>query len=303
MFTMTIILTLKKLISVFLASIMLMITPAKTSEPYSAKSDDVKLNFSVLSDCHIEGNNLETFRIFHKIIKGVKTTENKLDAVVFLGDNTMNGQDIESMFFYGALDRLQPCENIFVLQGNHDVGNGEGDYEKLRDRFLGYNNSFFDAGLTKSYYYRVVNGCYMIFLASEDDTVNDAYITDEQIEWLEDVIDEAQKTGNPIFVFNHHPIYATEGDYMKIARVLQGVDNLLYFFGHTHWALTEEWTFYEEYGIQSINLPRCTEPVSLGYDAGIGMQVEVYEDEVVVRTRDYYDDLWVEGYERTYPII
>lgn len=300
---MTIILMLKKFIAIALTSILIMITPAGTSEPYSPKNEDaIKLNFTVLSDCHIEGNNLETFKLFHKILKGAKTTTSKNDAVVFLGDNTMNGQDIESMFFYGAIDQIKPAENIFVVQGNHDVGNGEGDYEQLRDRFLGYNNSFFDAGLTKAYYYRVVNGCYFIFLASEDDTVNDAYISDEQIEWLKSVLAEAQETSNPIFVFNHHPIYAVQDDLMKLVRVLQGIDNLLYIFGHTHWALTEEWTIYEEYGIQSINLPRCTEPVSLGYDAGIGLQVEVYDDEVVVRIRDYYDDLWVDGYEKTYEI-
>lgn len=300
---MAIILTIKKMISVFLASILLMITPPSTSEPYSPENaDEIKLNFTVLSDCHIEGNNLETFKIFHKILKGAKTTTSKNDAVVFLGDNTMNGQDIESMFFYGAIDQIKPSENIFVAQGNHDVGNGEGDYEQLRDRFLGYNNSFFDAGLTKAYYHRVVNGCYFIFLASESNTVNDAYISDEQIEWLRDILAEAQESGNPIFVFNHHPIYAVEDDSMKIVRALQGIDNLLYIFGHTHWALTPEWTIYEEYGIQSINLPRCTEPVSKGYDAGIGLQVEVYDDKVVVRIRDYYDDLWVEGYEKTYEI-
>ncbi len=300
---MAIILTIKKLISIFLASILLFITPAATSQPYSPKdADGIKLNFTVLSDCHIEGNNLETFRIFHKILKGVKTTASKNDAVVFLGDNTMNGQDIESMFFYGAIDKIKPSENIFVVQGNHDVGNGEGDYEQLRDRFLGYNNSFFDAGLTKSYYYRVVNGCFFIFLASESNTVNDAYISDEQIQWLEDVLTKAQESGNPIFVFNHHPIYAVQDDSMKLVNILQGIDNLLYIFGHTHWAINDTWTIYEEYGIQSINLPRCTEPVSKDYDAGIGLQVEVYENEVVVRIRDYYDDLWVDGFEKTYEI-
>lgn len=293
---MSIILTIKKTISLFLACVMMLLFPAGPAEQYSAKNEDRLIaDFTVLSDTHIEGNNYDTYKTFRRLLNSVKANKNGTDALVFLGDNTMNGQDIESMFFYGTLDRVKPANNIFVVQGNHDVGNGEGDYEQLRDRFLDYNNIFFDAGLTKAYYHRIVKGCYLIFLASESDTVNDAYISDEQIEWLRDILAEAQEAGCPIFVFNHHPIYAVQDDTMKLVRELQGIDNLLYIFGHTHWALTPEWTIYEEYGIQSINLPRCI-------DDGIGLQIEVYEDEVVVRIRDYYDDLWVEGYEKTYEI-
>ena len=294
---MSIILTIKKSISLFLAGVMMLLFPAGTAEQYSAKNEDsLVADFTVLSDTHIEGNNYDTYKTFRRLLNGVKANKNGTDALIFLGDNTMNGQDIESMFFYGTLDRVKPADNIFVVQGNHDVGNGEGDYEQLRDRFLGYNNIFFNAGLTKAYYYRIVKGCYLIFLASESDTVNDAYISDEQIEWLKGVLAEAQESGNPIFVFNHHPIYAVQDDSMKLVRVLQGIDNLLYIFGHTHWAINDTWTIYEEYGIQSINLPRCI-------DDGIGLHIEVYEDEVVVRIRDYYDDLWVDGYEKTYDII
>ncbi len=293
---MSIILTIKKSISLFLAGVMMLLFPAGTAEQYSAKNEDsLVADFTVLSDTHIEGNNYDTYKKFRRLLNGVKANKNGTDALVFLGDNTMNGQDIESMFFYGTLDIVKPADNIFVVQGNHDVGNGEGNYEKLCDRFLEYNNNFFNAELDKVYYHRIVNGCYMIFLASESNTVNDAYISDEQIQWLENILAEAQESGNPIFVFNHHPIYAVQDDSMKLVRVLQGIDNLLYIFGHTHWALTPEWTIYEEYGIQSINLPRCI-------DDGIGLQIEVYEDEVVVRIRDFYDDMWVEGYEKTYSI-
>lgn len=293
---MSIILTIKKTISLFLACVMMLLFPAGPAEQYSAINEDRLIaDFTVLSDTHIEGNNYDTYKTFRRLLNGVKANKNGTDALVFLGDNTMNGQDIESMFFYGTLDRVKPANNIFVVQGNHDVGNGEGDYEQLRDRFLDYNNIFFDAGLTKAYYHRIVKGCYLIFLASESDTVNDAYISDEQLEWLRDILAEAQEAGSPIFVFNHHPIYAVQDDSMKLVRELQGIDNLLYIFGHTHWAINDTWTIYEEYGIQSINLPRCI-------DDGIGLQIEVYEDEVVVRIRDYYDDFWVEGYEKTYEL-
>ncbi len=275
---------------------MMLLFPAGNAEPFSAKNDDELIaNFTVLSDTHIEGNNYDTYKTFRRLLSGVKANKNGSDALVFLGDNTMNGQDIESMFFYGTLDRVKPAENIFVVQGNHDVGNGEGNFEQLRNRFLDYNNMFFGADLDKVYYHRVVNGCYLIFLASEGHTVNSAYISDEQINWLEGILTEAQESGSPVFVFNHHPIYAVDEDWTKLINALQGVDNLLYIYGHTHWELNPDWTIHNDYDIQSINLPRCI-------DEGIGLQIEVYENEVVARIRDYNDDLWVDGYEKTYEI-
>ena len=56
--------------------------------------------------------------------------------------------------------------------------------------------------------------------------------------------------------------------------------------------------FYNSYGIDCINLPRITEITS--YEAGDGIVVEVYEDEIVVRTRDFIKGEWVEDLRYTY---
>ena len=56
-----------------------------------------------------------------------------------------------------------------------------------------------------------------------------------------------------------------------------------------------------------MNLPRCTDILHEDGDelddySGIGMQVEVYENEVVMRMRNCYDGGWIEEYERTVSI-
>lgn len=300
---MTIAYAIKKLISMVLTVFMLALSISMPPEKHEAKNpDEVKLNFTVLSDCHIEGNNLKTYQVFAKILRDAKSVKGGNDAAVFLGDNTMNGQDIESMFFYGAINALKPAKNILVAAGNHDFSNGEGEYGTFVDRFMGYNNAFFDAGLTKPYYYRVINGCYFILLSSEDTTVNTMYLSDEQLTWMKGLLDEAAAKNAPIFVMAHHPVYYLEGrGYNELSDILNDYENLLYFCGHTHLEF-ESSSVYEWNGVDCINLPRCTEHATEGYDCGIGAQVEVYEDEVLVRIRDFDDSKWVDEYEYSYQL-
>ena len=117
-------------------------------------------------------------------------------------------------------------------------------------------------------------------------------ISDEQLNWLKGVLDKAQAENAPILVFNHHPIYLVrDRDYREIAWLLQKYDNLVYFHGHYHNQLTTD-SFYEWHGVDCINVPRATE--NSDYDPGSGLVVEVYEDEIVVRSRDFIKGEWMD---------
>lgn len=271
------------------------------TDSYEAKKPaELKTSFTVLSDIHIEGNNFQTFKEFSEILKEVHNSEDN-DTLVFLGDNTMNGQDIESIFFYGALKAAKPADNLVIVPGNHDFGNGTGDYEMYRDRFLKYTN-FAGADIDSPYFYKVIDGCYFIVLATESDTVNDMNISDAQLQWLKGVLDEAAKTDKPVFVFNHYPVnYIQNGEYTKLSDVIDDYENVLYFCGHTHSPLAKS-SISVVNGINQINIPKSTEHAIDGYECGIGAVVEVYENEVLLRIRDFDDGKWVEGYEYSYPV-
>lgn len=293
---------IKHVIATVLTLIMLPVTfMMPPTDSYEAKdADKLITSYTVLSDIHIEGNNYPTFREFSEILKEVHNSEDN-DTLVFLGDNTMNCQDIESIFFYGALKAANPADNLVIVPGNHDFGNGTGDYEMYRDRFLKYAN-FAGADIDSPYFYKVIDGCYFIVLATESDTVNDMNISDAQLQWLKGVLDEAAKTDRPIFVFNHHPInYIQNGEYTKLSDVIDDYDNLLYFCGHTHAPLSSSSVSVVN-GVQQINIPKSTEHATEGYECGIGAVVEVYDSEVLVRFRDFDDGKWVEGYEYSYPV-
>ncbi len=306
---MSILYLLKKVAATLLTAIMLLFSITHLSaEPYETKKpDEVKLNFTVISDCHIEGPDVEftfldTYRVFAKILCGAKKANNGNDAIVFLGDNTMNGQNIENMLFFGGVRMLRPAEEIIVAAGNHDLSNDQGEYSKFVDRFIGYSNSFLSAELTTPYFFRIINGCYFIMLSSEETTVDTMYLSDEQLLWLEDILKQADEADAPIFVISHHPAdYLEDREPDELTDILKDYDNLLYFCGHTHHEISSD-SIYNLNGVNCINLPRCTEWKAEGYDTGIGAQVEVYEKEILVRIRDYYDGLWLEGHEYSYPV-
>ena len=292
--------SIRKILAGILTAVLMFVYGSGAGQGFTAlDSEEIKLNFTVLSDCHIEGNNSTTYRTFAKILKDVESSETENDAIVFLGDNTMNGQEIESLFFYGAVNNVKPASQVINVLGNHDIGNGEGDYEELLSRYVGYSNTFFELDVEKPYYYKVINGCYFVVLATEKQTVNTAFISNEQYEWLRGVLDEAAEENAPIFVFNHYPIYYLEGDANALWEILEDYNNLLYFCGHTHFQMSEA-SFSNYNGVDTIWLPKATE--SVDYEEQVGVQVEVYETEIVVRARNYYSGEWLENLEYTYEI-
>lgn len=264
--------------------------------------ENCRLSFSVVSDSHIEGNNLPRFKSFMALLGGIKANERKNDAVVFLGDNTMNGQDIENMLFGGAILRANFKTPVLVAEGNHDVGNGEDDYNKLTKRFLSYANNAFDLGIEKPYYYKEIGGYYFIVLSSEWYEGNEVHgFSDEQLIWLNGVVQKASAEGKPVFVFGHYTFWEVKSENHNLVDILTKYKNVYYFHGHNH-ANFDEYSLSYFAGTAIINLPKWDNlpdgEISLNGNTGAGVLVEVYDDRVVVKGRDFITDRPLA--ERTY---
>lgn len=296
----SVILFLKQFFATLITMIMMLIPGSDNEKGVAYKAENPEgliMSFSAVSDIHVETNNPDSYNAFSDLLYGIKAGENH-DAAVFLGDNVMNGQLLENMFFYTAVGAVRPAKTNLVATGNHDFGNGQGDYKSFLTSFINNNRFYFWNNIDKPYYYKVINGCYMIFLSSEDLSVNDFIMSDDQFAWLKSVLDKAAEENSNIFVFNHHPVYLLRSDdSTALANLLNKYDNLLYIHGHIHDYLDEN-NFYEWNGVKSINLPRSTEIVD--YEPGDGIVVEVYEDEVLVRGRDFITGEWIEGLEYRY---
>jgi len=281
-------------------TLLMMLSPAfdSTGAKYTAeKPEELVASFAVVSDIHVETNNPTSFNNFKAVLEGIKGGED-VDAAVYTGDNVMNGQLLENLFFYLGIRGVMPAEKNFAVMGNHDIGNGTGDYLDHKNNFITNNRLFLGNNVGEGYYYRVVNGCYMIFLSLEDLTVNTSIMSEEQLNWFAGVLDEAKAKNAPIVVFNHHPINYLEGvPADSLINLCKGYDKLIYVHGHIHDDLGED-NFYNVGGVDCINLPRCTETVD--YAAGDGIVIEVYENEIVVRGRDFIKGEWIEGLRYSY---
>lgn len=272
---------------------------------YKAENpDELIASFAAVSDIHIETNRVETFKNFKAVLEGIKGGED-IDAVVYTGDNVMNGQITENLFFYLGVRGVMPAEKNYVVMGNHDIGNGTGDYLEHKNNFITNNRLYLGNLVGEGYYYRVENGCYLIFLSLEEITVGESVMSPEQLAWLKGVLDEAASKDAPIIVFNHHPIdwfKGTEGSGFTsttLAELLNDYDDLLYIHGHWHRKF-EQGSFDTHYGVNCINLPRCTEVTE--YEPGDGIIIEVYEEKIVVRGRNFIKGEWLEDYRYEYDL-
>ena len=293
-----------RVLATLLSLVMLMTAGVGGGRDHDVKEPDAcRLNFAVLSDSHIEGNNTTRYKVFARCLKDVRRNQSGLDAVVFLGDNTMNGNSTESMFFHGTVSLLLKGQKVLPVLGNHDIGNGEGDYEKLQNRWYAYTEAFFGKKLTVPYYREVIDGYSFIVLGTEEHTSNSMTLTDGQLAWLRGTLEDAARSGKPVFVFSHHPERASyranpayEYSLTDILTAYAEDHDLFYFSGHTHRTLTRS-SFNTYYNFPEISLPCLTTLTGekdnvIKDDTGVGVEVEVYGDEVIVRGRNFYQGEW-----------
>ncbi len=275
------------------------------------------LSATVLSDLHMEGNNTERHKRVGNVLRAADGADN--DLILLLGDNTMNGQVIETLLAYGLVSRFFDGEDVICAPGNHDMDTGEntnGTFETLSKRYVTMRNAFFGDYGDKVYYSREENGYKFIVLGGEGRTGEDGkqILSDEQLDWLEAELDEASESGKPCFILNHYLVYGRNGGRSyagfnisdnndRLTEILEssGV-RTFYFSGHSHYGVSDD-SVQTTGNVTYINLPATGNPGNYypanedcGKD-GIGVHMEVYENSVVLRFRNYLSGEWLEGYD------
>lgn len=273
-------------------------------------SDNLKLNFTVISDGHIEGNNSQRHKNYGEAFCDMASAEEISKALVMVGDNTMNGQGIEEAMLYGLMNKYNKIENVLMAVGNHEVCRDDTDFEKLEKRFIKYNNAFLEHKIDKLYHSQVIDGYHFIILATDRNSGVEQYISDEQFEWLDNELKTAAESGNPVFVFNHWPMNDTfsqvwpEGHVgeqsERLHQVLTKYDSRIFLFtGHLHMGIFEnDYGIKEDGKITYINVPSFGSENDDGdadvQDTGMGLQVEVYDTQLVVRIRNFVTHQWTD---------
>jgi len=268
-------------------------------------SENCKLNFTVISDIHVETNNWKRYPAFTQGLQNVTKNKSGNDAIVVLGDSVMNGQYLENVIFHGLAGLFMRNETVLPVLGNHDAGNGDGDPVKILNRWYRFTDAFFNIQLEHPYYYRVINGYYFIILGMETDQTQECVYSDEQLDWLEDTLKLAASSGKPAFVIAHFPLHwSKDQNYQTTWRPLQILQNyyrehdLFFFCGHHHNPLQRDQSFRFQNGIPQIYAPSLSqlsdlEPHDMTEKTGEGIIVELYADRLVVRGRNIVRSAWV----------
>ena len=275
--------------------------------------DNMKLSFTVISDGHMEGNEPQKHKNYGEGFCDMASAEVMSRALIMVGDNTMNSQVVEQAMLYGLMNKYNEIENVFMAVGNHDIcpaKHNRGDYDTLKKRFMTFNNAFLDNEIENLYYSAVIDGYHFIVLASDDDAGLRQYISPEQFAWLDEELKAAEESGNPVFLFSHWPLndvfegvwdeghVGDQSDELK--EVLKKYDNRIFFFtGHLHMGFFDNGYGIEEDGdITYINVPSFGSVNDVGeadhQETGMGYLVEVYEEEIVLRVRNFVAHEWTE---------
>jgi len=303
----------KKKIGAIVATITFgLITSVSSVQAFSESSNlenhhrKPELVFPVISDVHIDNGSTADMEKFTSAMDQLNKVAPDQDAFVVVGDLTDYGYATEYDKFFSIYNaKKQAGVNSMFTMGNHDYWNGL-SVKDAQARFLE------KTGMESIYYHEEVNGYHFIALSPENSNTHGLY-TVEQINWLAEQLEAAEKDnpGEPIFVFLHQHIketvygsdlWGTQENKELLYNTLKDYPQVITFSGHSHYPLEDPRTIHQKdftsVGTSSVSYLEL-EPGKLqgihppgNRDISQGMVVEVYNNEVVIKKRDFHKDDW-----------
>ena len=287
---------LRKALALFLATYFFFATlPLKSDTLRPLDDENLRLSLAVVSDVHTETNNHARFKVNMQSMKHFAMVKDSADALLLLGDNTMNGQQLENLFLYGMLETVNPIKPYYTTVGNHDIGNvgdePDGSFPSMRSRQLAYMQTFVDRTIEELYYSETVNGYHLIFMAPDTEECHKRNFSDAQLDWLEAELQTAAADGKPIFICNHHPLsYVVEG-HDRFRQLVTQYPNTFLLVGHMHYYVRFS-TIRGDYDTPEIWVPTLSMMENDGTPnemSGFGYLMEVYDDAVIFRGVNFYE--------------
>lgn len=275
-------------------------------------SGSSRLTFVAWADPQVSNYILKRDPYFVASCEDVANSKTKFDAMLIAGDIVENGLKCE----YDHVSEYLPSDkirNYVMVTGNHDVRLHP--YKTTVRRFTKFTNALNEqAGSALSidslHYRYTIKGYTFLILGTDRSEFEEAYLSDAQLQWLDDALKETAKGGKPVFVSVHQPFKDSHGlpdtwgspidsagsigkqsDALK--NVLKKYKNVILISGHLHTGIGQ-YTYENIEGIHSINLPSLTIDNKDGRitDHGQGFWVEVYNKKVVFHARNF-----AEGYD------
>ncbi|QCJ42819.1 hypothetical protein FAY30_13365 [Bacillus sp. S3] len=274
------------------------------------------LQLAIMSDTHIDTHDPVVNQKFVTALQDLKKVAPDYDAISINGDMTNFGLAEEYQLFKSILkENKNPSADEFMVIGNHEwmekriIPETSVSDEQLKGRFIEEMNV---SGL---YYDKWINGYHFITIAGEkseatmvgmygDSERDSAYVTEEQIKWLEKTLPINAVDHKPIFVFFHQPItntvYGSEWGArlqdQRILAILKKYPQVILFSGHSHYPLDHPKSIYTD-GITMVNTSSVaytyTPESGENYTLSQGYVVNVYRDKVEFKAREFSTGSWI----------
>ncbi|WP_282935275.1 metallophosphoesterase [Paenibacillus sp. RC67] len=298
--------------------------------PYATSQAEEKpiLSFSVLSDIHVQAWDTHSQDKLKKALNDLNQINSASDALILNGDLT-DGRQEDYDKLKELLGRSLHPQAVYSNIGNHEFyqawhgatdqwsetnfPNGETEKASI-ERFLKFN------GEDNLYYKKQLQGFTFIFLGSEQyrqsdaNNLEDAYLSNKQLEWLKATLKKDVMGAKPIFVFLHQPLPNTVSgtsaccvnnrgviQHEELNQILSAYPQVILFTGHTHWELKLPKTFVQNKFLM-INSSSVEQPWTgdasgaekpLEPEASEGLYVEARNGSVTIRGRDFNKQRWI----------
>lgn len=298
---------------------------------YFMIEEDAQLTFHVFSDVHITENNRnsENSANFINALQDLKDLSPNSKAVVIPGDLTNGGSEAQYEGFFDIIDHFMPDGSTPIIAlGNHDVrwlcSNDDRNEASLtnptckegtspfKDRYLKGNQKYMgNVPQGQLYFDTWIEGYHFITLNTEKDLKDQAYLSAEQLQWLDQKMAEQADPEKPIFVQIHQTFQGTadheELDWVgeqeeELKAILSKYPQSVIFTGHVHNGVDLLSVYQGTWG-HLVDVP-CYWYKSYGSmdTQGIAYQVDVNGTEVSIRVRDFINNSWLDSYEMNFDI-
>lgn len=319
-------------------------------EAYKTKSE-LLYEFQVISDLHVTATGSQAFtRRSEKAFADILANSPSSAAIIVNGDIVDECTAANYDRFYETFASVysgirQP--NFWVGLGNHEfikhseAANDTTNLEqKYKERLSLWKQK---TGNDAPYFSYELYGSTFIFLGTtamprtlDGNTRADCMLGDEQIAWLKTTMENAGKSGKPIYLFSHGSLRDTvsgslselnqtwygytKEDEAAIRNIIKDYPQTLFFSSHSHWSFESQSPY-----LIGENYPSFFNTASVGYlwegegdgrhymngdyenGGGQGLYVEVYADQVVIKGRQFEgadgeSTYWYSGYQVVLPI-
>ncbi len=270
-------------------------------------SANVLLSVAAIADTHLPNREAAEANLGN-FFEDLSNSPEKFDAFLMAGDLADYGLNSEYERFFRPIDNQKVVPNTFITLGNHDARFFFNKNSKIvMDKVEKYLNIKTDG---KTYYSYDVNGYTFVVMCTEKRVLEKAYISKEQMEFIDKELARGTKDGKPVFLMCHQPFAYTHGlpevwetgdlgeQNDEVRAIVEKHKNVFFINGHLHGGICDKVfeTLNKENGVHSISVPGYRKENNFGItDCGVGYYFEVYADRIVFTARKFLTGEYITG--------